>query len=64
MDNPRLREAAVAMNRNDIPRAERLLKDYLQDAPTDVPAIRMLAEVAMRIGRDDDAKNLLHHGSG
>jgi len=59
MDNPRLREAAVAMNRNDIPRAERLLKDYLQDAPTDVPAIRMLAEVAMRIGRDDDAKNLL-----
>ena len=25
-------------------------------APTDVPAIRMLAEVAMRIGRDDDAQ--------
>lgn len=59
VDNPRLREAAVAMNRNDIPRAERLLKAYLNDAPTDVPAIRMLAEVAMRIGRDDDAKNLL-----
>ena len=59
LDNPRLREAAVAMNRNDIPLAERLLKAHLHDAPTDVPAIRMLAEVAMRIGRDDDAKSLL-----
>lgn len=59
VDNPRLRQAAVAMNRNDIPLAERLLKAYLHDAPTDVPAIRMLAEVAMRVGRDDDAKQLL-----
>ena len=59
IDNPRLRQAAVAMNRNDIPLAERLLKAYLHDSPTDVPAIRMLAEVAMRIGRNDDARNLL-----
>jgi tetratricopeptide (TPR) repeat protein len=59
VDNPRLREAAIAMNRNDIPQAERLLKAYLHDAPTDVPAIRMLAEIAMRIGRDEDAKRLL-----
>jgi Tfp pilus assembly protein PilF len=59
VDNPRLRQAAIAMNRNDIPHAERLLKAYLHDAPSDVPAIRMLAEVAMRVGRDDDAKNLL-----
>jgi Tfp pilus assembly protein PilF len=59
IDNPRLRQAALAMNRNDIPRAERLLKDYLHDLPTDVPAIRMLAEVAMRIGRNDEARRLL-----
>jgi tetratricopeptide (TPR) repeat protein len=59
MRNPRLREAAVAMNRDDMPQAERLLKAHLNEAPTDVPAIRMLAEVAMRIGRDDDAQNLL-----
>jgi len=59
VDNPRLRQAAVAMNRNDIPQAERLLKAYLHDAPTDVPAMRMLAEVAMRVGRDEDARNLL-----
>ncbi len=59
VDNPLLRQAALAMNRNDVPRAERLLKDYLHDSPTDVPAIRMLAEVAMRVGRNDDARNLL-----
>ncbi len=59
MRNPRLREAALAMNRADMPHAERLLKAHLHEAPTDVPAIRMLAEVAMRIGRDDDAEKLL-----
>jgi Tfp pilus assembly protein PilF len=59
VDNPRLRQAAVAMNRNDIPQAERLLKAYLHDSPTDVPAMRMLAEVAMRVGRDEEARSLL-----
>jgi len=59
VDHPRLREAAVAMNRNDIPHAERLLKAHLHESPTDVPAIRMLAEVAMRVGRDEDAHHLL-----
>jgi Tfp pilus assembly protein PilF len=59
LDNPRLRKAAIAMNRNDIPRAEQLLKAHLYEAPTDVPAIRMLAEIAMRCGRDEDAQNLL-----
>ena len=59
LDNPRLRLAAIAMNRNDVPQAEQLLKAHLHEAPTDVPAIRMLAEVAMRVGRDEDAKHLL-----
>ena len=59
VDNPRLRQAAIAMNRNDIPQAEQLLKAHLHDSPTDVPAMRMLAEVAMRIGRDEDARSLL-----
>ncbi len=62
MQNPRLRDAAVAMNRGDMGRAERLLKTHLHESPTDVPAIRMLAEVAMRIGRDEDAQNLLERG--
>jgi Tfp pilus assembly protein PilF len=58
-DDPRLRQAAIAMNRNDIPRAEQLLKAHLHEKPTDVPAIRMLAEVAMRLGRNEDARHLL-----
>ncbi len=47
--NPQLQKAAIAMIRNDIPNAERLLKTHLKQAPTDVPAIRMLAEVAVRV---------------
>ena len=47
------------MVKNDVPIAERLLKKHLMQKPTDVPAIRMLAEVAVRCGRNEDAENLL-----
>ena len=57
--NPQLQQAAVAMLRNDIPKAEGLLKTHLAQSPTDVPAIRMLAEVAARCGREDDSEKLL-----
>jgi tetratricopeptide (TPR) repeat protein len=57
--NPELLQAAGAMVRKDLPRAESLLKAHLMKAPTDVPAIRMLAEVAARYGRDEDARKLL-----
>jgi tetratricopeptide (TPR) repeat protein len=57
--NPGLKHAAIAMLRNDLGTAERLLKSHLMQAPTDVPAIRMLAEVAQRLDRGDDARNLL-----
>jgi predicted Zn-dependent protease len=57
--NPALLQAAAAMVKNDIVRAEALLKSHLTQSPTDVPAIRMLAEVAARCGRDDDAEVLL-----
>lgn len=56
---PRLIEAAVAMNANDVPRAEALLRALLKDDPFEVAAIRMLAEVAGRIGRYRDAEALL-----
>jgi tetratricopeptide (TPR) repeat protein len=45
--------------RNEVSAAERLLKPFLQRNPTDVAAIRMLAEVAGRIGRYEDAESLL-----
>lgn len=57
--HPRLIEAAVAMNEADIPRAEFLLRSHLKDDPFEVSAIRMLAEVAGRIGRYRDSEKLL-----
>jgi len=57
--NPVLMQAGMALVRNEVSAAERLLKPFLQRNPTDVAAIRMLAEVAGRIGRYEDAENLL-----
>ena len=59
IDDPALMRAASALCDNDLPVAERLLRDHLKRLPTDVVAIRMLAELAGRIGRYDDAENLL-----
>ena len=49
----------MAMNENRLDVAERLLKPHLKEDPFDVAAIRMLAELAARIGRLHDAENLL-----
>ena len=57
--HPRLIEAAMALNENRLDVAERLLKPHLKDDPFDVAAIRMLAELAARIGRWRDSENLL-----
>ena len=57
--DPRLLDAAVALVDNRIPAAEALLREHLKQAPTDVAAIRMFAEVAARLGRNEDALNLL-----
>lgn len=47
------------MNANDLPVAEPLLRALLKDNPFDVRAIRLFAELAGRIGRYQDAENLL-----
>jgi len=57
--DPVLLEAAVALNDGRIAVAERKLKDYLMRHPTDVAAIRMLAELAARLGRYRDSETLL-----
>lgn len=57
--DPELLSAAAFLAGNKIPEAEHSLKSYLKRYPTDVAAIRMLAEVAARLGRDIDAENLL-----
>jgi len=56
---PMLQHAAAAMVANDIPKAENVLKEHLKQSPTDVPAIRMLAEVAVRCGQNEAAEKLL-----
>ncbi len=57
--DPHLLFAATALCENRIPDAEGTLREFLKRHPTDVAAIRMLAEVAARIGRYSDAENLL-----
>jgi predicted Zn-dependent protease len=57
--DPRLVEAATALLANDLPRAEARLRTHLQAYPTDVAALRMLAEVAARLRRYDDAQSFL-----
>lgn len=57
--DPRLLAAASALCENEIPNAEALLRAHLKKFPTDVAAIRMLAEVAARLGRLQDAQTLL-----
>src|ERR1700732_3987216 len=57
--DPRLLAAGAALCENRIPEAEALLRRHLYEHPTDIAAIRMFAEVAARIGRYQDAENLL-----
>jgi tetratricopeptide (TPR) repeat protein len=57
--NPVLVEAALALHDNRISEAEPRLRAELKRDPFNVAAIRMLAEVAGRIGRYKDAETLL-----
>jgi tetratricopeptide (TPR) repeat protein len=57
--DPRLLEPALALAEGRIAVAEPLLREHLKQYPTDVAAIRMLAEIASRIGRYADAESLL-----
>ncbi len=50
---------AAAMLENDLPRAEAGLRQRLRAQPIDVAAIRLMAELAARIGRYADAEKLL-----
>ena len=57
--DPGLRKAATALRANQLAVAEQLLRAHLRERPFDVAAIRMLAEVAGRLGRYPDAETLL-----
>jgi len=57
--DPRLLNAASALVDGRVGQAELLLRQHLKQYPTDVPALRMLAEVAARLGRTSDAEAML-----
>ncbi|HEX8125341.1 MAG TPA: sulfotransferase [Allosphingosinicella sp.] len=57
--DPRLMEAGLALVEGRLAVAERLLRPHLKEKPTDIAAIRMMAELAGRLGRYSDAENLL-----
>jgi tetratricopeptide (TPR) repeat protein len=52
-------DAALALAEDRLPDAEGALRARLKEDATDVAAIRMLAELAARLGRYEDAENLL-----
>lgn len=57
--DPRMIAIAQALLANDLPAAEAGLRERLSAQPTDVAAIRMMAELAGRLGRYRDAESLL-----
>ena len=59
VNDPELLRAADALVANQLAVAEPILRARLKRAPTDVAAIRMLAELASRLGRYGDAEKLL-----
>jgi tetratricopeptide (TPR) repeat protein len=59
VNDPQLLQAAAALCDNKLAVAERLLRAFLKENPTDVAAIRMLAETGSRLSRYEDAEKLL-----
>jgi tetratricopeptide (TPR) repeat protein len=57
--DPRLIEAGLALVEGRLAAAEAVLRAYLKERPTDIAAIRMMAELAGRLGRYTDAEVLL-----
>ncbi len=57
--DPRLLRAAAALTKNEIPDAESLLREHLRPYPSDVAALRMLAETVARTARYGESETLL-----
>jgi tetratricopeptide (TPR) repeat protein len=59
MRNPALVEAANAINEDRLHEAEPILRAHLRADPLDVAAIRLMAQLAARVGRYRDSEGLL-----
>jgi tetratricopeptide (TPR) repeat protein len=58
---PEVMQAALALRAGRLPDAETRLRAHLTEHPTDIAALRMLAELAAQLGRYADAASLLEH---
>ncbi len=58
-EHPRLIEAASCLRSDDLAKTESLCREHIHEFPRDVNAIRILAEVAIRMEVYDDAQGLL-----
>ncbi len=58
-EHSELVHAARHLREGEIAKAEQLARDVLKAHPTDVNAIRMLADIGIRVGQLDDAQSLL-----
>ncbi len=59
MNHPRLQQADASMRANRLAEANTLLRQHLQEDPTDVLAMHLLAAVGLRLDELVDAGNLL-----
>ncbi len=58
-EHPELAQAAALLREGKLGQAERLCRDFLMANPTDVNAIRLLAEIGIRLGVYEEAELLL-----
>jgi len=57
--HPELVEAVKLLRDGKLGKAERVVRELLKDYPTDVSAIRVLADIGIKVGQLKDARNLL-----
>ena len=57
--HPELVEAVKLLREGKLGKAERIVRELLKDYPTDVSAIRVLADIGIKVGQLKDASNLL-----
>jgi tetratricopeptide (TPR) repeat protein len=57
--HPELVEAVKLLRENKLAKAEKIVRELLKKYPVDVSAIRVLADIGVRLGQLKDASNLL-----
>ena len=57
--HPELVEAVKLLREGKLGKAERIVRELLKEYPTDVSAIRVLADVGIKVGQLKDARHLL-----